>query len=108
MGFTVSPKNQLSADGYVSGLEDESEIARRNNMHNEVIADVILPAGGRPSTINATNWRDFLNSDGTPSSSIIVEGANLFITDEARESFRSVGCGDCQRFIGEQMWRDLQ
>lgn len=85
VGIHCFPQNQLSADGYVSGLEDESEIARRNNMHNEVIADVFLPAGGRPSTINATNWRDFLNSDGTPSSSIIVEGANLFITDEARD-----------------------
>ena len=42
VGIHCFPQNQLSADGYVSGLEDESEIARRNNMHNEVIADVFL------------------------------------------------------------------
>lgn len=85
LGIHRFPQELLSANGYVSGLEGESEIARRNNMHNEVNADVFLPAGGRPSTMNATNWRDFLNSTGKPSSAIIVEGANLFITDEARD-----------------------
>ena len=85
LGIHCFPPDLLSADGFVSGLKEESEIARRNNMHNEVTADVFLPAGGRPSTINATNWRDFLNSRGEPSSAIIVEGANLFITDEARD-----------------------
>ena len=32
-----------------------------------VQADVFVPAGGRPSTVNGANWRDFLLPDGTPS-----------------------------------------
>src|SRR5690606_35876232 len=56
---------------------------RRNTMHNRVVADAFVPAGGRPETIHEGNWRDFLR-DGAPSSRVIVEGANLFITPEAR------------------------
>ena len=59
----------------------------RNSLHNRVQADVFVPAGGRPSTINASNWRDFLLPDGkTPSAKVIVEGANLFVTHEARQA----------------------
>ena len=32
---------------------------------------------------------DFLLADGTPSSKVIVEGANLFLTPEARHHARS-------------------
>ena len=31
------------------------------------------------------NYKQFLNDDSTPSSPLIVEGANLFVTDEARQ-----------------------
>ena len=44
-----------------------------------VNADVFIPAGGRPFTINDGNWRNFLQADGTPSSRLIVEGANIFV-----------------------------
>ena len=53
-------------------------------MHNRVIADAFVPAGGRPATINGANWQQFLTADGTPSSRVVVEGANLFLTPEAR------------------------
>eukprot|EP00600_Ochromonadales_sp_CCMP1393_P016692 CAMPEP_0175035864 /NCGR_PEP_ID=MMETSP0005-20121125/23462_1 /TAXON_ID=420556 /ORGANISM="Ochromonas sp., Strain CCMP1393" /LENGTH=1088 /DNA_ID=CAMNT_0016296981 /DNA_START=314 /DNA_END=3581 /DNA_ORIENTATION=- len=49
-----------------------------------VKSDVFIPAGGRPNTINADNWQNFLDADGQPSSKLIVEGANIFITPEAR------------------------
>ena len=75
----------LSAQGLVTGVDSESDVTRRNELHNQTEADVFLPAGGRPSTINANNWQRFLKADGSPSSPIIVEGANLFITDPARQ-----------------------
>jgi len=56
----------------------------RNTMHNRVEADVFVPGGGRPETIGEGNYKAFLKEDGTPSSSLIVEGANLFLTPAAR------------------------
>jgi glutamate dehydrogenase len=49
-----------------------------------VPADLFIPAGGRPETINEANWKRFLLPDGSPSSRVIVEGANSFITPAAR------------------------
>ena len=60
-------------------------------MHNRLQADAFIPAGGRPSTIDIHNYRNFL-VDGKPSSKLIVEGANLFVTGEAREAlFQEAG-----------------
>jgi glutamate dehydrogenase len=50
-----------------------------------VPADAFVPGGGRPNTIDGNNWQQFLRPDGTPSSPLIVEGANLFLTAEARQ-----------------------
>lgn len=55
-------------------------------MHNRLVADAFVPAGGRPSTIDMSNYKNFLLPDGSPSSKLIVEGANLFITGEARKA----------------------
>jgi len=61
--------------------------AARNTMHNRVVADAFVPAGGRPSTVNGSNWREFLQADGhTPSARLVVEGANLFFDAQARAS----------------------
>jgi glutamate dehydrogenase len=49
-----------------------------------VRADLFIPGGGRPETIDRDNWQDFLLPDGKPSALAIVEGANSFITPEAR------------------------
>ena len=58
---------------------------RRNSMHFRVKSDAFIPAGGRPNTINADNCMQFFDAEGNPSSPLIVEGANIFITNEARE-----------------------
>ncbi len=55
-------------------------------MHNRLVADAFIPAGGRPSTIDMTNYNKYLTDDGTPSARLIVEGANLFISNEARQA----------------------
>lgn len=91
LGIASFSSERLSQDGSVFGLKNETDITRRNNMHNHVASDVFLPAGGRPSTINGTNWVEFLDKSGKPSSRIIVEGANLFITDDARKELSNRG-----------------
>jgi NAD-specific glutamate dehydrogenase len=50
-------------------------------------ADAFVPAGGRPGTLNLRNYRDYLSAPGGAASApLIVEGANLFITPEARQA----------------------
>jgi glutamate dehydrogenase len=56
-----------------------------------VEADLFIPAGGRPETVDGQNWRRFLRPDGTPSARTIVEGANSFITPEARKRLQEAG-----------------
>jgi glutamate dehydrogenase len=53
--------------------------------------DVFLPCGGRPRTLNGKNWQSFLTEEGEPSSKIIVEGANLFLDEEARKCLEDMG-----------------
>lgn len=76
---------KIGEDGAVYKADTEEGIKARNSMHNRVQADAFIPAGGRPNTINVHNYKHFLNTDGTPSAPLIVEGANLFVTDEARQ-----------------------
>ena len=56
-----------------------------------VQADLFIPAGGRPETIDRENWERYLLPDGTPSARAIVEGANSFITPEARVQLQRKG-----------------
>ena len=57
----------------------------------EVEADLFIPGGGRPETIDKDNWQRFLLPGGKPSSRAIVEGANSFITPEARIQLQKQG-----------------
>jgi len=79
-------KASLGPQGAFHSAETAEGAGMRNSLHNRVQADVFVPAGGRPSTINGSNWRDFLLPDGSPSAKVIVEGANLFVTHEARQA----------------------
>ena len=56
-----------------------------------VKTDLFIPAGGRPETIDRVNWQNYLLPNGTPSSAAIVEGANSFITPEARVQLQRKG-----------------
>jgi glutamate dehydrogenase len=56
-----------------------------------VEADLFIPGGGRPETIDGRNWEQFLLPDGRPSSRAIVEGANSYITPEARVQLQRKG-----------------
>ncbi len=63
----------------------------RHNVHTTK-TDIFLPCGGRPRTLNESNYQDFLDETGTPTSRAIVEGANLYLTDGARHALEDLGC----------------
>ena len=56
-----------------------------------VPADLFIPAGGRPETVDRSNWERFFGPDGTPTVRVIVEGANSFLTPEARGLLQEKG-----------------
>lgn len=56
----------------------------RFNVHHTV-TDVFIPAGGRPRTLNKNNITDYLDPAGHPTSKAIIEAANLYLTQEARQ-----------------------
>ena len=84
--ITSFNKSKLSHQGICLDANDEEGFKLRNSLPFRVKADAFIPAGGRPNTINADNWKQFLDPvTGKPSSSLIVEGANIFTTPEARD-----------------------
>eukprot|EP00163_Fabomonas_tropica_P003925 TRINITY_DN13481_c0_g4_i1.p1 TRINITY_DN13481_c0_g4~~TRINITY_DN13481_c0_g4_i1.p1 ORF type:complete len:1026 (-),score=365.41 TRINITY_DN13481_c0_g4_i1:176-3253(-) len=72
----------------------ESGMAFRNGFHlNELAtAHLFVPCGGRPKAVNASNVDQLLDEDGKPRFRVIVEGANLFFTQEARLVLSDAGC----------------
>ncbi|TSK08702.1 MAG: amino acid dehydrogenase [Geobacter sp.] len=56
-----------------------------------VKTDLFIPAGGRPETIDKDNWQNYFLPNGAPSAGAIVEGANSFITPEARVQLQKKG-----------------
>lgn len=92
-GLSISnfSPSKLSSDGELFLTDNEDGINKRNTMHNRLITDAFVPAGGRPGTIDITNYRKYLQEDGSPSSPLIVEGANLFITGDARQALYDEG-----------------
>jgi glutamate dehydrogenase len=56
-----------------------------------VAVDLFLPCGGRPETIDGKTWQKMLDKDGTPAARVIVEGANSYITPDAREALQKRG-----------------
>lgn len=90
--ITSFDAKKLSPQGVLFGIDTEEGLQRRLSMPFRVKADAFVPAGGRPNTINGDNWRQFLDANGKPSSPLIVEGANIFNTPEARENlFKHAG-----------------
>lgn len=91
-GIAAYRKEALrSPHGRVIPATDKVSEQTRNDLHNEVEADLFVPCGGRPYTINDGNWQRFLKADGTPSAKAMVEGANIFITPKARTSLEDAG-----------------
>lgn len=81
----------LGVYGKYGDISTAEGLQLRNTLHNRLVADVFVPAGGRPKTIHSRNFKQFFNESGKPSSGIIVEGANLFLTDNARKELAAAG-----------------
>jgi len=83
-GFLVTLKDKDVAlphgEKVISGLEFRNTF----HLHPKFQADLFVPCGGRPASININNWTHFIDKKGNPRFKFIVEGANLFITQDAR------------------------
>jgi len=83
-GFLVTIKEQdvLLPDGekVLSGLEFRNTF----HLHPKFKADLFVPCGGRPASVNINNWTQYIDTKGNPRFKYIVEGANLFFTQDAR------------------------
>lgn len=90
-------RNRLSSQGFLVRIEDHdvtlpdgelvvNGLEFRNSFHldKRFAADLFVPCGGRPASININNWEMFLDKNERPRFRFISEGANLFLTQEAR------------------------
>jgi len=85
-------KVSRTADGLVEEwLDIDDFYSDYNSLVFTVKSDLFIPAGGRPETIDGQNWRLFLDERRIPTARVIVEGANSFITPEARVQLQRSG-----------------
>lgn len=96
--------SKLSKDGY-RVLCDDTNItlptgetvnngaAFRNTYHlrNTGLTDIFVPCGGRPESIDLVSVNKLI-VDGKSTVPYMVEGANLFITQEAKLRLEQAGC----------------
>jgi glutamate dehydrogenase len=88
---------KLSKDGFRVSVDDsnitlpngetyENGYVLRNNFHLNPLfkGDIFIPCGGRPESININNVKHMFDEQGKLKFKYIVEGANLFISQEAR------------------------
>ncbi len=83
-GFFVSinDKEVKLPDGTI--VHNGEDFRNKFHLHPLAKADLFVPCGGRPAAININNWQEIIDENGVPKFRIIIEGANLFITEEAR------------------------
>jgi len=74
------------------GTQVDNGINFRNTFHMNpmVDADLFVPCGGRPASVTGMNVNQLIR-DGKPAYKYIVEGANLFNTQEARTALENAG-----------------
>ncbi|MBW0499711.1 hypothetical protein O181_039426 [Austropuccinia psidii MF-1] len=88
-------KTKLTSEGYFISVDDNDAVlpsgeiipdgtAFRNEAHFRYKADIFVPCGGRPEAINIGNVMRMWDAEGKPNVKYIVEGANLFISQQAR------------------------
>jgi glutamate dehydrogenase len=89
---TLYRKASMGAGGVTEQWISIDEFSREfGELPFSTRADLFIPGGGRPETIDAGNWERFFLEDGTPSARAIIEGANSFITPEARVRLQRKG-----------------
>ena len=80
--------NHTLEEEWLSGSEMNQRL--RYTVH-QTKTDIFIPAGGRPKTLNKDNIEEFLDLNGKPTSKGIIEGANLYLTGEARLYLEKLG-----------------
>jgi glutamate dehydrogenase len=98
-------QGRFSEGGFFIGVDEvnrklpdgtlvDSGMKFRNNFHlnGMVKADYFVPCGGRPESINLENVDCLFDDQGNLRFPHIVEGANLFITEPARNILQDAGC----------------
>jgi len=90
-GFRVLVKDEKVK--LPNGEMVESGLIFRNDFHLHSLAsgDLFVPCGGRPEAVNLGNVQRLFNADKQPKFKIIVEGANLFFTQDARMVLENAG-----------------
>jgi glutamate dehydrogenase len=89
-GFVVTlDQRDITLPG---GRQIESGLAFRNAFHLDPLAhaDLFVPCGGRPDSIHINNVCE-LFENGKPRFRVVVEGANLFLTQPARRELEEGG-----------------
>ena len=78
-----------SLGGYVI----DNGLKFRNEFHLDRLAsaELFVPCGGRPEAVDLSNVTMLLKEDGSSRFKWIVEGANLFFTQEARLRLEKAG-----------------
>lgn len=86
----VEENDAMLPDGRAAG----NGLEFRNTFHLNPLssADIFVPCGGRPEAVDIGNYTRLLFEDGSPRFKYIVEGANLFFTQEARVLLEEAGC----------------
>ena len=79
------------SDGFVLAADNNKNILIRNGLYFNERADIFIPAGGRPYSVNSKTWKQFIDKDGKPTMKAVVEGANIFFTESAREALQKEG-----------------
>ena len=90
IAFFQKEKLSDSPLAFVICADTPENIQLRNHLHACVEADIFIPAGGRPYSVNDQNWSEFI-VEGKPTCKAIVEGANIFFTTLAREKLQEQG-----------------
>lgn len=101
---TYFDASKLSPNGFKVAVTDKdvvlpdgtrvpSGLQFRNEFHLHPFSSALLfnPNGGRPASITPFNIDRLFAKDGKPRFPIIVEGANLFITEDARIALEKRG-----------------
>eukprot|EP00930_Biecheleria_cincta_P045104 TRINITY_DN31087_c0_g1_i1.p1 TRINITY_DN31087_c0_g1~~TRINITY_DN31087_c0_g1_i1.p1 ORF type:complete len:1227 (-),score=201.69 TRINITY_DN31087_c0_g1_i1:60-3383(-) len=91
-GFMVAitESNVILPDG--SKWHTGAELRDNFHLTHYAAADLFVPCGGRPNAVNTDNVKCLFLADGiTPKFRMVVEGANLFLSDAAREVLENAG-----------------
>ncbi|KJE95096.1 NAD-specific glutamate dehydrogenase [Capsaspora owczarzaki ATCC 30864] len=85
----VEEKNVKLPNGTI--VENGMDFRNTFHLNTSVKADFFVPCGGRPEAVNIQNVSSLFDENGDSRFKFIVEGANLFFSQEARLALEKAG-----------------